>query len=58
MVMKNDFVIMAYFSDFLQKETPFYVDSKGIVFMLNRNFGNTWLQVAKYEETRKKAPFF
>ena len=35
---------------FSAEGTPFYVDSKGIVYMLNRNFGNTWLQVAN---TRK-----
>ena len=34
-----------YFS-FSAEGTPFYVDTAGIVYMLNRNFGNTWIQVA------------
>ena len=40
---------------FSAEGTPFYVDSKGIVYMLNRNFGNTWLQVAN---TRKHVRIF
>lgn len=31
---------------FSAEGTPFYLDSAGILYMLNRNFGNTWIQVS------------
>ena len=39
-------VSTVYLIRFSAEGTPFSVDSTGVVRMLNRSFGNTWVQVA------------
>lgn len=47
------FKVTAWFAFFCFPGTPCYVDSEGVVRMLNRSLGNTWTPVCNTRETCK-----